>query len=179
MAKEAPLNTTATASAPAAAPAPEAQAKESFSLKKVLLIGIPIILVQVVLVYFLFVKFIAPNNAEQQSAEGEHSNESREDLAQVLVIKDIIVNPAGTNGTRFLLTTVGLEVPAPEIKAELEQKEVQTRDILNTILTSKGLEELTIPQYKESLRREILEKVNNTLKKGKVSNVYFSKFIIQ
>lgn len=175
MAKEAPQN----ASAPSVPPATEAPAKESFSLKKILLIGVPIVIVQVVLVYFLFVKFIAPGMAHQQTVESEQPEEAKEEQAQVFVIKDLIVNPAGTNGTRFLLTTIGLEVPTQEIKTEIEQKEVQTRDILNTILTSKGLDELTIPQYKESLRNEILAKVNATLKKGKVRNVYFSKFIIQ
>jgi flagellar FliL protein len=176
MAKEA-----APASAPAA-PAAE-PSKDAFSLKKILMIGIPIVLVQIVLIYFVFVKFIAPSmgggGGQQHAAEAEPAADVKEEAAQVLVIKDLIINPAGTNGTRFLLTTVGLEVPTAEIKAELEQKEIQTRDILNSVLTSKGLEELTIPQFKETLRKEILEKVNANLKTGKVRNVYFSKFIIQ
>ena len=163
-----------------AAPVAATAAKESFSMKKILMIGVPIVLVQLVLIYFIFVKFIAPTMGQQAQEEGkEVGNGGTEEVSQVLVIKDIIVNPAGTNGTRFLLTTVGLEVPTAEIKQELEQKEVQTRDILNTILTNKGLEELTTPHYKETLRNEIIEKINSNLKKGKVSNVYFSKFIIQ
>lgn len=169
--------------APATVPAAPAAdpSKESFSLKKILIIGIPIVIVQIVLIYFVFVKFIAPSmsGAPAHAADAEPASDVKEEAAQVLVIKDLIINPAGTNGTRFLLTTVGLEVPTAEIKAELEQKEIQTRDILNTVLTSKGLEELTIPQFKETLRKEILEKVNANLRTGKVRNVYFSKFIIQ
>lgn len=170
--------------APASAPAATAAepSKDSFSLKKILMIGIPIVLVQIVLIYFVFVKFIAPSmsgGGQQHAAEAEPAADVKEEASQVLVIKDLIINPAGTNGTRFLLTTVGLEVPTAEIKTELEQKEIQTRDILNSVLTSKGLEELTVPQFKETLRKEILEKVNANLKTGKVRNVYFSKFIIQ
>lgn len=167
---------------PAAAPAavPETS-KESMSLQKILMIGIPIVLVQIVLMYFIFVKFIAPSMSPAQNAAAEQgpAGNTAEEASQVLVIKDLIINPAGTNGTRFLLTTVGLEVPSAEIKAELEQKEIQTRDILNTVLTSKGLDELTIPQFKETLRKEIQEKLNANLRSGKISNVYFSKFIIQ
>jgi flagellar FliL protein len=173
MAKE----TTATPAATAPAEAPKS---DSFNIKKILTIGVPIILVQVVLLYFLFAKFIAPGMSSQTNAKEEsHGEASVPEQTQVMVIKDIIVNPAGTNGTRFLLTTVGLEIPSPELKLELEGKEVQTRDILNTILTSKGLEELTTPQFKELLRKEILEKLNSTLTKGKIKNIYFSKFIIQ
>lgn len=173
------------AAAPAAAPTADA-GKDSLSMKKIIMVGVPIILVQVALIYFIFVKFVAPSLTSQPShaaqsheAAAEGEGEGKEEAVQVLVIKDLIINPAGTNGTRFLLTTVGLEVPSVEIKAELEQKEVQTRDILNSVLTSKGLDELTVPSFKETLRKEILEKVNANLKTGKVRNVYFSKFIIQ
>lgn len=166
---------------PAAAPSAAETPKESMSIQKILMIGIPIVLVQIGLMYFIFVKFIAPSvsPAQHGAAEQEAAGESKEEATQVLVIKDLIINPAGTNGTRFLLTTVGLEVPSVEIKTELEQKEIQTRDILNTVLTSKGLDELTVPQFKETLRKEIQEKLNANLKSGKISNVYFSKFIIQ
>ncbi|MEI7907191.1 MAG: flagellar basal body-associated FliL family protein [Bacteroidota bacterium] len=162
--------------ATAAAPTAEAPKSDSINIKKVLIIGIPIIVVQIVLLYFLFIKFVAPGMTAQPHVKEEASVP---DQTQVMVIKDIIVNPAGTNGTRFLLTTVGLEIPSAELKAELETKEVQTRDILNTILTSKGLDELTAPQFKEQLRKEILEKLNSKLTKGKIKNIYFSKFIIQ
>ncbi len=164
------------------APAPQVEAapKSSFDLKKILIIGIPIVLVQIVLLYFIFVKFIAPGMSPHAASAAVTQEAGTEDIqSQVLVIKDIIVNPAGTNGTRFLLTTVGIEVPSAEIKAELEQKEVQTRDILNSILTSKGLEELTSPQFKDVLKNEMQQKLNLTLSKGKIKNIYFSKFIIQ
>jgi len=169
--------TTGTTTTPAPAEAPKS---EPLNIKKILIISIPIILVQIVLLYFLFAKFIAPGMSAQPHAKEEVTAENAvPEQTQVMVIKDIIVNPAGTNGTRFLLTTVGMEIPSPELKLELEAKEIQTRDILNTILTSKGLEELTVPQYKELLRKEILEKLNSTLTKGKIKNIYFSKFIIQ
>jgi flagellar FliL protein len=89
------------------------------------------------------------------------------------------VNPAGTNGTRFLVTTVGLEVPTVEAKAELEEKEVQTRDVLITILAGKTLAELVTPEDKDSLRAEIERRVNSILMSGKLKSVYISKFIIQ
>ena len=53
------------------------------------------------------------------------------------------------------------------------------RDILNTVLTSKGLDELVDVHQREALRTEIAEKINALLKNGSLSSVYFSKFIIQ
>jgi flagellar FliL protein len=66
-----------------------------------------------------------------------------------------------------------------EAKTELEQKEVQTRDVLVTILTGKHMDELTTPEQKELLREEIHQKINKMLKTGPLNKVYFSKFILQ
>lgn len=168
------------ATPPASAP----PAKEGMPMQKILMFGVPIILVQIVVIYFIVTKFMAPTPAqgEQAVAAAEHDDkkeEGGEQTTQIVVIKDVIVNPAGTNGSRLLVTTVGLEVPTAEAKTELEQKEVQTRDVLVTILTGKRLEELVAPEQREALREEIGQRVNKLLRNGKLKNVYISKFIIQ
>ena len=162
------------------APAPEP--KKGSSLKKIFMIGGPILLVQIVVVYFLISKFFAPAVAQNLPAKGtavEEKKSGEEQTPQIVVIKDVIVNPAGTNGSHLLVTTVGLEVPTIEGKTELEQKEVQTRDILVTILTGKRMDELTTPEQKEILREEIHLRINKILKAGPLSKVYISKFILQ
>lgn len=166
-------------------PAPE---KKSLMMK-ILMIGVPLFLLQIVVIYFLMAKLIYPSsvNHQQESApagetvkaEGEGETEPEVEEAQIFVVKDLIVNPAGTNGTRFLLTTVGYEVGTAQVKTELEKKEVLIRDMLNTVLGSRGLEQLGDLKQKELLRAEIAEKTNALLKEGKLKNVYFSKFIIQ
>ncbi len=164
----------------------EVAAKAGLPMKKMIIIGIPVFLVQLVLIFFVIKMFIAPSG----SADAGHEEATKpaetsagghgEGAAQSLfVVKDLIVNPAGTNGTRFLLTTVGFEVSGPEAHKELEAREVQVRDVLNTVLTSKGLDELVDVQQREALRTEIAEKINALLKHGSLSSVYFSKFIIQ
>ncbi len=165
------------------APAPAPQASSGWSLQKILTIAVPVLILQVVLVYFLVAKFFAPKMAGEKdggSAVASETKSSKDDeTTQIVVIKDIIVNPAGTNGTRFLVTTVGLEVPTVEAKNELEQKEVQTRDVLITILAGKRLEDLATPENKDSLRAEIQRNIDKILRSAKLKNVYISKFIIQ
>jgi flagellar basal body-associated protein FliL len=164
-----------------AAPAPEPP-KEGLSMKKILMFGGPIVLVQIVVIWFLVTRFMNPSTAQggqQPAAATEEKKGEGEQSTQIVVIKDVIVNPAGTNGSRLLVTTIGLEVPSPEVKAELEQKEVQTRDVLVTILTGKRLEELAAPDQRDVLREEIGQRVNKLLRNSKLKNVYISKFIIQ
>jgi flagellar FliL protein len=165
----------------------EVAAKAGLPMKKMIFIGIPVFLVQLVLIFFVIKMFIAPSGPADaagheettkpaETSEGGHGEGAAQSL---FVVKDLIVNPAGTNGTRFLLTTVGFEVSGPEAHKELEAREVQVRDVLNTVLTSKGLDELVDVQQREALRTEIAEKINALLKHGSLSSVYFSKFIIQ
>ncbi len=178
MAKE--LSPTSQSSAQNTNPAGTAPAVSFFS-KKTFMIGIPIFVVQLAIIYFLMAKFIAASpHVENSTAKAEEESQKAESATQnIFLIKDVIINPAGTNGTRFLLTTVGIEVSTPEAQQELEKKEVQVRDLLNSILTSKGLNDLVSIEQRELLRGEISKKVGELLKSGKLRNVYFSKFIIQ
>ncbi len=160
--------------------APPAAAQGATPMKLVI-IGIPVFLVQLAVVYLLVSKFVAPSQgtAQAEPAKAAETKESSDQAKSIFVVKDIIVNPAGTNGTRFLLTTVGFEINGAEREKDLERKEVQVRDVLNTILTSKGLDELVKPDQREQLRKEIFQKVGEMLPAGVLTNVYFSKFIIQ
>ena len=155
--------------------------KAGLSLKKILTIGGPILVVQIVVVYFLVAKYLAPPPAQGATAQvsTQAQGPAETEKPQIVVIKDVIVNPAGTNGSHLLVTSIGLEVPTVETKTELEEKEVQTRDILVTILTGKRMDELSTPEQKESLRQEIQGRIDQILRSAKLKKVYFSKFIIQ
>jgi|WetSurMetagenome_2_1015567.scaffolds.fasta_scaffold180119_2 flagellar protein FliL len=174
------------------APAAAAPAKGGLSLKTIA-IAAGVFVVQIGLLYFLVVKFVAPSKAggheaaagkaeAAESKEGEAKKEGKEGESEeslIFVVKDLIVNPAGTNGTRFLLTTIGIEVESPEAMKELEKKEVMVRDAFTNILTAKSLPELTDASRRENIRTEISDKVGAMLRSGKPKNIYFSKFIIQ
>lgn len=157
-------------------------AKEGIAMKKILMIGAPVFILQVVVIYFLMATFILPlavNQPESEQQYNEEGNSNEEEEKKIYVAPDIIVNPAGTNGTRFLLTSIGFEVRSPELLKELEGKEIQVRDVLNTVLTSKRLDELVNASKREILREEIAIEVNKLLHNGDLEKVYFSKFIIQ
>jgi len=149
---------------------------------------VPIILgavvLEVVLAYFLVTKIIAPQMraAVQQTPLEEEGVKKSRTIGKIYEIKDIIVNPAGTDGTRYLNTTVGLEVENDQLIAELESRMPQIRDSLIDILVGKTIEELDGVEDKRLLREEILTRINDILpetKNGKVAHVYLIDFVIQ
>jgi flagellar FliL protein len=174
--------------------------------KRILLfIAIPVVLLQILIAYLLVLDInsklseasaVRMNSVQQkqmhqsplrdESSGGMRSeyklNESEYSVNHpefLFVVHDLIVNPAGTGGLRYLLTSVGIEVTNEQAFAEIQSKEVIVNDILINVFSSKTLEELSDVSRRKELRREIAKKINEILDYGRVRNVYFSKFIIQ
>jgi len=153
-------------------------------------IGAGVFILQTVLVYLLIVFVLVPRMngagahdqsaaAEKSATQTESSGDSKDAGKFVYVVKDLIINPAGTGGTRFLLTTVGVETGNEEELKSIEKKDVVVRDVLNTILAAKTVEILDDQTKREALRKEIRDSLQKSIRPEKVSQVYFSKFIIQ
>ncbi len=158
--------------------AEESKSKSGGLLKTVLMIGLPLMIVQTGVAYFLVSKVVKVPQAVEEVKEEEPEPEE-EGPSKLYVIEDVIINPAGTSGSRFLNATVALEYADAELEQELTENEVQIRDILINILASKTIDELDGPEDRLKLKQEILDKCNEYLKKGKLKRVYFSNFIMQ
>jgi flagellar FliL protein len=168
---------------------PATREKKPGKIKKILVFGVPAFLVQVVLIYFLTAKFVVPMTMHRveydpPDAEGQKhapaSSESSSSKEQyIYVVKDLIINPAGTNGQRYLLSTIAFNLSSEDAMKSLERKEMAVRDMLNSVLTSKTMDQLIDVTKRENLRQEIAAKATEMVEKGKLQSVYFSKYIVQ
>jgi flagellar FliL protein len=145
--------------------------------------------------YFLVVKGIAPRMAEAQVVRAAQQTGPKEEVAEpevvradaktvprvgtITPIKDIVVNPAGSSGTRYLCTTVALESTKPLVADEVTEREPQIRDTLIEILSRRTVDELSALSTREELRAEIKTAVNDMLVSGEVVGVYLSNFVLQ
>jgi flagellar basal body-associated protein FliL len=100
-------------------------------------------------------------------------------VGKMFQIKDIVVNPAGTNGTRYLCTTVALEITNPMVEEEAAAREAQVRDLLIEILGRRSVVELSSLEMRDLIREEIEDSVNALLSSGEIDGVYFSNFVLQ
>jgi flagellar FliL protein len=159
-------------------------AKPAGKSKKLLVIVV-VVVAQLVAAYFLVGLFLkrggpdSPGATATASAKEKKASSSDSNFDNVFIVKDLIVNPAGTNGLRFLLTTIGLEVSSAETEKECEKRNVEIHDAIINILTSKTLPQLDEVNSRDSLKTEIKVALNKDLTTGNVLHVYFSKFIIQ
>ncbi len=160
----------------------EGKAKQGFKLE--LKLAIPILLAQLVIAYFLAGFVIAPMVVSTAKAgvvkEVEEDDvEDDGEFGVVYQVEDVIVNPAESGGSHYVVMNIAFEVDGEDDVAHLEKMNAKLRDVLIRTVSSKTIDELDGPDDKEMLRQEIFEKVSEMLPKRHLNNVYFVSFILQ
>lgn len=79
----------------------------------------------------------------------------------------------------FIKAKVSLELEAKEMAKEAEEKKSMIRDIILNTLMSKTADEIMTPRGKDTLKQEILDRLNDRMKDGSFKNVFFEEFLIQ
>jgi flagellar FliL protein len=165
----------------------QTKAKSGFSFIK---FGIPLLVAQAVIAFLLANYVIVPRiygdptaTAQSDSTTNKNGSESEEEagkkFGKIYNIEDVIANPADSKGLQFVLVNFGFEVEKESDLEIMNEREVQIRDILINILSSKMIGDLDGAEDKENLRIEIKNAVEKVLPKGRLLNVYFSNYIIQ
>jgi len=94
-------------------------------------------------------------------------------------IENLVLNPAGSGGTRFLMVTATFEVKDSGIEQQMKDKEAEVRDRILALLGKKTIEELTDISLREGMKKEVLDAVSPIFPKGGVVKVFFPQFVIQ
>lgn len=90
---------------------------------------------------------------------------------------DLVVNLAGTMGTRYLKTS--FVVTGKGVKTSFDADKARLVDITLSVLSSLSLADLEEPGAKNVLREKLVGAYNQALGKHLVDQVYFSDFVIQ
>ncbi|AII14864.1 flagellar basal body-associated protein [Campylobacter iguaniorum] len=94
-------------------------------------------------------------------------------------MEPFLVNLLSESGSRFLKTTLNLELSEETLTPEIDKKKPLIRDIIIRTLSSKTYEDVSTIKGKERLKDEVVTKINETLRDGYIKNVYFTDFIVQ
>lgn len=108
---------------------------------------------------------------------GEHGVALAE--APVHVIDNLVLNPAGSGGTRFLLASVGLQTTSAAANDVVTKREVEARDVVLAVLGAKHVEDLAEITNREKLKGELKNALDSLFGPGIVRRIYFPQFVIQ
>jgi len=121
--------------------------------------------------------------AGEHGAEGEgaHGAKAGKDKGRVTVPLSgkILVNVAGTAGTRYLVASVTLVGKNPALKDHVERNDAQLRDAAAGVLGSKTLADVDKPGMRNLIRAELISCFNDILGKDQVNDLYLTEFAIQ
>lgn len=109
---------------------------------------------------------------------GGHGGGAAAPGESLLQIEDLVVNPAGSGGSRFLVAAVSLDADA-ETQEQLTLRDSETRDLLLTVLASRTVDELSEIANREELRAELKDALNAMLGYEGVHRIFFPQFVIQ
>lgn len=116
-------------------------------------------------------------------SSGGSNNEEAPTTARALGVttsfENLTVNPAGTDGTRYLMVSIVFEAQTQQILDELTAKEVAVKDTLLHILSSKTVPELSDMSTRNPLRERLREATNAFLTSGQLTHLYFTQYVMQ
>lgn len=169
MATEASEQSTETADAPA--PAPKGKA---------MMMGVAGLLVGAAVGFLGVGPVLAKNKSAAPKSEAHASaHEGGESGGSAWPIENLVLNPAGSNGTRFLMVSATFEMKDEAAKDAAKGKEAEVRDALLALLGKKPIDQLTDIGQRDAIKKEVLTAVSAIFPKGTVTRVFFPQFVIQ
>ena len=93
--------------------------------------------------------------------------------------EDITVNPAGSQGTAYLVVNFGVQVRSQDDLALITRKEVMIRDAVITLLSRRTVEELSQLETRQDLKQEIGIMINQIIRRQSVKDLFFTKYVMQ
>lgn len=112
-------------------------------------------------------------------AKAEHGKEGAPSGAPVYTLDNLVLNPAQSGGTRFLLLSIAFEMKTQEGHDAIKARDAELRDMVLATLGNKTVEQLTDVATRDSLKVELKDASAKLFKKKLVRRVYFPQFVIQ
>ena len=180
---------------PEAAPAPAAREPRGSSWQAWLPLGVAVLLLPAIayaMTTFVLVPRMQKALRSPATAPAEAGKEGRAEAAnagnealapgvtgQSVTLNKLLVNVAGTMGSRYLLSSITLQGDASDFPARVSQREPQLRDMASGILNTKTIADLEKPGARNLIRGELLAGFNTIMGSAAVREIYFTEFAIQ
>jgi flagellar FliL protein len=117
----------------------------------------------------------------EAEGEGEHGKKGEGEAAapKLVTLENIIVNPAGSQGSRFLMTSVALATEDEKLEASLRDRQVELRDRITTVLEVMTMQQLTAPGARDTVKVRIQSMVVSMIGGKPKLKVFVPQFVIQ
>lgn len=122
-----------------------------------------------------------PAKEEKGGKEGKEGKgkEGKGGAGNTYEFENVVVNLAGTMGTRYLKTAFLVTGTDKSLRAAFESNKPKLVDVTINVLSSLSLTDLEEAGSKNLIREKLIESYNQAFGKKLVEQVYFSDFVVQ
>lgn len=121
-----------------------------------------------------------PKPAAEAHAEEGEKKEGEGPKSSIHNVDNLVLNPAGSGGTRFLMCSVAIELSDEKLADVLTSRDAEVRDAALRVLGAKTVDELTDMSQRDALKDEVRVALDELFKKkGAIRRLYFPQFVIQ
>jgi flagellar FliL protein len=111
--------------------------------------------------------------------KGKGGKEGDGAATAVHLIENLVLNPAGSGGSRFLLFSVAIELPNATVGDTFKNRDAELRDIILTALGTKPVESLTDIAAREGFKKELEQAIKDRFGMKAIRRLYFPQFVVQ
>jgi flagellar protein FliL len=124
---------------------------------------------------------VAAADSAQEGGEGEHGKKGEKEGPKTVVhaLDNLVLNPAGSSGTRFLMVNVAIEVKDDKVTQEINARDAEARDAVLRVLGTKTVEELTDIGKRDAIKKEVQDALTALFPRDAIRRLYFPQFVIQ
>ena len=117
--------------------------------------------------------------AEETGSDAHGATRGAQGKVTVPLGDKVLVNVAGTAGTRYLVAKIALVGKKADLKLKVEENDPQLRDSAASILAIKTIGDLEKPGMRNIIRAELIAAFNDILGKEFVTDIYLTEFAVQ
>ncbi len=112
-------------------------------------------------------------------AESNGGGHGAEPVSSVHIVDNLVANPAGSEGTRFLLASVAVQLSSPDYVDLIVTRDFEFRSALLLILGSKTVDELTDITTRLEIKDEILAGFEAIVGPEIIHQIFLPQWVIQ
>lgn len=117
--------------------------------------------------------------AAHSSAKETKPAKDPEAKKETAAMGKLLVNVAGSMGSRYLMTSLTVVGTGADFRAKIERNDPQLRDAAGTVLSAKSLADLERPGARNVIRSELISAFNNILGGPVVQELFLTEFAVQ
>ena len=162
--------------------------KDLGSTKKKKIIFMAVIVFIQALISFLLITLLfkppslsgeAGDKLSQCKNDDQGKIEHQSIVGEIFLIEDLVINPAGTRGRRFVSFSIGIELNEGRKVDEIKKREAKICDAIISLFVKKRFYEFTEISNRENIRRQMFEAIKKIMPEDMVRQIYITKFILQ